>query len=187
MVSDRGMKAELYTRYPLSSVLTYNGVTILHFLLGGIGILLGYGVTRWTGIAFASLYVVASFAVMYLMMPLTVCPSCVYYRLENAVCISGLNILSRRIARERDPKAFARRGEGLFCHNNLYIAALVIPVIAILPALVSAFSGSLLAIELALVGLLLYRFFVVFPRVACLHCRAKHVCPQAEPMGVRER
>jgi hypothetical protein len=40
---------------------------------------------------------------------------------------------------------------------------------------------------LALVALLLFRFFVIFPKIACLHCAAKYQCPQAGKMGVRER
>jgi len=32
------------TKYPLSSMLIYNGTTILHYLLGGIGIILGYNI-----------------------------------------------------------------------------------------------------------------------------------------------
>ena len=53
-------------------------------------------------------------------------------------------------------------------------------------ALLLNFSFSLLAIFLAVVGLLLFRFFVIFPKIACLHCRAKYKCPQAGAMGVRE-
>lgn len=37
-------KTEVYTKYPLSSVLIYNGTTILHYLLGGVGIILGYNI-----------------------------------------------------------------------------------------------------------------------------------------------
>jgi hypothetical protein len=47
------------------------------------------------------------------------------------------------------------------------------------------FSFLLLAIFLAVVGLLLFRFFVIFTNIACVHCYAKYKCPQAEPMGVR--
>ncbi len=36
--------AEVYTRYPISNILIYNGTTILHYLLGGIGIILGYNI-----------------------------------------------------------------------------------------------------------------------------------------------
>ena len=32
----------LYTKYPLKSILLYNGTTIIHFLVGAWGIILGY-------------------------------------------------------------------------------------------------------------------------------------------------
>jgi len=177
-------KAELYTRYPLSSVLIYNGATILHFLLGGIGIILGY---NFTGIAyfFGVLYFTFALVEMYVIMPLKVCPGCVYYRLNNSLCISGLNLVSKKIVKEGNPNAFVKRAEGLFCPNNLYMAALFIPIIAMIPALIVNFSFLLLAILLIVVGLLLFRFFVVFTKIACVHCYAKYKCPQAEPMGVR--
>ncbi len=177
-------KAKLYTRYPVSSVLIYNGATILHFLLGGIGIILGY---NFSGIAyfFGALYFTLSLTEMYVLMPLKVCPSCVYYRLNNSLCISGMNIVSKKIAKEGSPTDFANRAKGLFCPNNLYMAALFIPIIAMIPALIVNFSFLLLAILLIVVGLLLFRFFVVFTKIACVHCYAKYKCPQAEPMGVR--
>ena len=176
-------KAKLHTRYPLSSVLTYNGTTILHYLLGGVGIILGYN--SWMGYLLGSLYLAFSFVEMYVLMPLTVCPNCPYYRLNNSLCISGLNVVSRKIAREGNVKDFPDRAKGLFCFNNLYVAALVIPIIAMIPALALDFSFLVLAILLIVVGLLLFRFFVIFPKIACVHCIAKYKCPQAEAMGVR--
>ncbi len=154
-------RAKLYKRYPTSSVLIYNGSTVLHFLLGGIGIVLGY---EFSGIAYAFgiLYFALAMAEMYVLMPLKVCPSCVYYRLDDSLCISGVNLVSRRIAKERDSAAFGDRAKGLLCPNNLYMAALGIPIIAMIPALVINFSFLLLAIVLIVVGLLLFRFFVVF-------------------------
>jgi hypothetical protein len=187
MQPEKDTKAKLYSRYPLSSVLIYNGSTILHFLLGGIGIALGYRFSPWTGYTFGALYLVFSFVEMYVIMPLTVCPNCVYYRAKDSLCVSGLNILSKKIAKEGDLKDFSRRAQGLFCPNNLYLASLIVPILAMIPALIMNFSVALLIIFLAVVGLLLFRFFVIFPRIACLHCRAKHVCPQAEAMGVRNR
>ena len=151
MGSERDTKAKLYSRYPLSSVLIYNGSTILHFLLGGIGIVLGYSFSSWAGNTFGVLYLVFSLVEMYLIMPLTVCPNCVYYRAKDSLCVSGLNILSKKIAKKGDLKDFPKRAEGLFCPNNLYLASLI------------------------------------FPRIACLHCRAKYACPQAGAMGVRNR
>lgn len=187
MSSKKKMKAELYRRYPLSSVLIYyNGVTILHFLLGGIGIILGYNFSR-VGYPFGVLYLVFAFAEMYVIMPLMVCPNCVYYRMKGSLCISGLNVVSKKVAKEGNPKDFLKRAEGLFCPNNLYMAALFIPIIAMIPALIVNFSFLLLVILLAVVGLLLFRFFVVFPKIACIHCYAKYKCPQAGAMGVRDK
>jgi hypothetical protein len=118
-------------------------------------------------------------------MPLKVCPNCVYYKAQDSLCISGSNIVSRRIAQAGDPNNFAKRAEGLLCPNNLYLASLIVPIIAIIPAVIVNFSIVLLGIFLALVGLLLFRFFVIFPKLACLHCAAKFKCPQAGQMGVR--
>jgi hypothetical protein len=187
MQSEKNLKAKLYSRYPLSSVLIYNGSTILHFLFGGIGIVLGYSFSPWAGYIFGVLYLVFSFIEMYMVMPLTVCPNCVYYRAKDSLCISGLNLFSKKIAKEGDLKDFARRAEGLFCPNNLYLASLIVPILAMIPALIVNFSIVLLLIFLVVLGLLLFRFFIIFPRIACLHCIAKYKCPQAGAMGVRNR
>lgn len=181
MVRER--KPELYTRYPLSSILIYNGTTVVHYVLGGTGITLGYG--YWIGYLLGSLYLAFSFLEMYLHMPLKVCPNCVYYKLDNSLCISGLNMVSRRLAKEGNIKDFPNRGKGLFCPNNLYIASLVIPIAAIIPALILNFSFLVLTILLIVVGLLIFRFFVIFPKIACVHCRSKNVCPQAQSMRLR--
>jgi hypothetical protein len=178
-------KAELYTRYPLLNILNYNGTTILHYSLGGFGIMFSYDFT-WAAYVFGSLYLAFAFWQMYLFMPLKVCPNCVYYRLEGSICISGLNVLSRKIAREGDIKDFANRSKGLLCPNNLYLAALIIPIIAIIPALALSFSFGLLATFLVVLALLIYRFFVVFSRVACIHCRAKNICPNARSMNLSD-
>jgi len=187
MESEKDIKAKLYSRYPLSSVVIYNGSTILHFLLGGIGIALVYRFSPWAGYTFGVLYLIFSFVEMYVIMPVAVCPNCVYYRAKDSLCISGLNILSKKIAKEGDPKDFPRRAEGLLCPNNLYLASLIIPIVAMIPALIVNFSVVLLVIFLVVAGLLLFRFFIIFPKIACLHCRAKYMCPQAEAMGVRNR
>ena len=187
MESEKKTKAKLHSRYPLSSVLIYNSSTILHFLLGGIGIALGYSFSPWAGYPLGVLYFVLSLVEMYVVMPLTVCPNCVYFRVKDSLCVSGLNILSKKIAKEGDLKDFPRRAEGLFCPNNLYLASLIVPILAMIPALIVNFSVVLLLILLAVVGLLLFRFFIIFPRIACLHCRAKYGCPQAGAIGVRDR
>lgn len=185
MQLEKGTKTKLYTRYPISSVILYNGSTIIHFLLGGFGIALGYSFSSWAGYTFGSIYLVFSFTEMYAIMPLSVCPHCIYYRLKDSLCISGMNILSKKIAREGDLKDFPNRAKGLFCPNHLYLVSLIVPILAMIPALIMNFSVVLLLICLAGLGLLLFRFFFIFPKLACLHCVAKYNCPQAEAMGVR--
>lgn len=186
MSSETESKAKLHTRYPLSSIMIYNGSTVAHYLLGGIGIIIGYNFSSWAGYLFGTLYLVFSFVEMYIVMPLTVCRNCVYYNIENSLCISGLNVVSKKIAKEGNLKNFDKRAEGLLCFNNMYMAALIIPIITIVPALILNFSIPLLVILLALIALLIFRFFVIFTKIACLHCRAKYICPQAGQMGVRE-
>ncbi len=179
-------KAKLYKRYPSSNILIYNGCTILHFLLGGVGLATGYDFFALIGYAIGLLYLLLSFGEMYMLMLLKVCPNCVYYQTKDSLCISGLNLISKKIVSAGDPKLFHMRAEGLFCPNNLYLASLIFPIIAMVPALALNFSTALLIIYLALIGLLLFRFFMIFPKVACLHCMAKYKCPQAERMGVRD-
>ncbi len=187
MSSGKQGKAETYARYPLSSVVLYNGTTIAHFLLGGIGIVLSCGNSSRMGYALGVLYAVLAFAEMYVVMPLSVCPSCTYRRMKGALCIAGLNVLSERIAKAAPKKDFPKRAEGLFCANNLYMASLMVPIAAMIPGMIVNFSGLLLLVFLVVAGLLVFRFFVIFPKVACLHCKAKYVCPQAGAMGVRDR
>jgi hypothetical protein len=184
MLINKSAKAKVYPRYPLASLIIYNGVTLLYFLLGGSGIVLGYSFSWWGSLG-GILYLLFALVQMYVIMPLTVCPHCVYYRLKHGRCISGLNLISKKIAKEGDLKAFPQRANGLFCHNNLYMVALFIPIIAMLPALILNFSPLLLTIWLIVVGLLLYRFFVIFPKIACVHCSVKNICPNAEAMGLR--
>jgi hypothetical protein len=183
----QGPKAKLYRRYPLANILIYNGSTVLHFVLGGVGIILGYGL--WKDLAYLGgiLYLVFAFGEMYVLMPLVVCPNCVYYRLEEGVCISGLNVVSRKVARAGIIEDFARRAEGVLSPNNLYVASLLLPVAVIVPALIINFSWGLLGIWMIIIALLIFRFFVIFPKLACIHCQAKYKCPQAGKMGVRDQ
>jgi hypothetical protein len=177
------MKSALYTRYPWTSILIYNGLTVLHFWLGGAGLILGYG--RWWGILIGAAYLVFAFIEMYLLMPLKVCPNCPYYRLGNSLCISGLNVVSRKLTKEGKVQEFSQRAKGVLCPNNLYIASLALPIVLLIPALAINFSFLALGIFIVLIGLLAFRFFVIFPKVACGHCRAKNVCPNAQAIGLK--
>jgi hypothetical protein len=186
MTSRGGVKESEYTRYPLSSLLIYNGTTVLHYLFGGFGIMLGYNFS-WPASLLGVLYIALAFIQMYILMPLLVCPNCVYYKLEDSLCISGLNIVAKKVSPEGSLKDFAKRGEGLLCHNHMYMGAKIVPVLAMLPGLFLNFSMALLVIFLVVVGLLVFRIFVIFLKVACVHCRDKDLCPNAKSMGLSRR
>ncbi|UCH88613.1 MAG: hypothetical protein JSV49_10220 [Thermoplasmata archaeon] len=186
---DTKPKPELYTRYPTKNIVIYNGTTILHYLFGSFGLMLGYNFL-WDGLGgflFSFIYLIFAFMQMYIIMPLTVCPNCVYYRLKDGLCTSGLNRFSRKIAKEGNLKDFAKRAGSPFCHNKLYMASLFIPILAIIPTLIINFSVILLIVFLTVLGLLLFRFFVVFQKTACVHCRAKNMCPNAKAMGLVDK
>jgi hypothetical protein len=121
---------------------------------------------------------------MYVVMPLKVCPNCVYYGMGNGLCISGLNLISRKVAKQGDLKDFPNRAKGILCHNNMYIASLVLPIIVMIPALIINFSWLVLTLLLVVVTLLLFRFFIMFTKIVCLHCAAKNICPNAISMGL---
>lgn len=132
------MKPVLYTRYPFTSVLLYNGTTVLHFLLGGAGLIIGF--PFWLGIILGAAYLVFAFTEMYLLMPIKVCPNCPYTKLDNSLCISGMNAVSRKLVKEGNIKDFSKRAKGLLCPNNLYIASLATPIMVLIPALIFNFS-----------------------------------------------
>jgi hypothetical protein len=185
MASDKKAVTKTFVRYPGSSVFIYNGSTVLHFLLGGFGIMTGYHMSA-LAVAGGSVYMAFAFLQMYVLMPLMVCPNCVYYRLENSLCVSGMNLFSRKIAKQGELDKFPNRGKGVFCHNNMYMASLIIPILAMLPALVMNFSYTLLAMFLAVLGLMLFRIFILFPKIACNRCCAKKNCPNAQAMGLSD-
>jgi hypothetical protein len=178
-------KPTLYTRYPLSSVALYNGLTVTHFVLGGLGVFLGF--SDWMGGVWLTLiYLVFAFGQLYLIMPMRVCPNCAYYRLDGGRCISALNLLSRRIAGAGRPVDFRKRARGPLCHNNLYLAALIAPIPLMILGLVLNFSITLLVIMAEVIVLTLVRFLVLLPRTACGHCYARAKCPNAEQMGLNK-
>jgi hypothetical protein len=180
---EEGSGPELYKTYPKSSQLTYNLTTIVHFVLGGLGIMMGYGWTAYSWLA-GIVYMAIAFGQMYIMMPLVVCPNCVYYRMEDGTCVSGMNRVSRRIAKEGKAEDFPKRAGGPLSHNKFYMGSLIFPIVALLPALYLNFSLELLLIWAAVLGIMLFRVFVVFKKVACVHCMAKKRCPNAIAMGL---
>lgn len=121
---------------------------------------------------------------MYIIMTLVVCPNCVYYKMKGGLCTTGLNIVSRKIAKPGDLKYFPNRAKGPLSHNKLYMGSLFIPIVVMIPAIILNFSIILLVIFLIVIGLLMLRMFVVFRKIACVHCSAKYRCPNAKAMGI---
>jgi hypothetical protein len=185
-IEDSRPRAKIYQKYSFFRVFIYEFSTILHYLIGGLGLIIGYSFFS-LGYLIGLIYIVFAFLQMYVLMPLTVCPNCVYYRMEDSRCVSGLNKILRKIAKEGKAEDFPKRAEGLFCYNNIYMAALFFPIVASVPALILNFSFYLLIAFLIVLGLLIFRFFVIFPKIACLHCNAKFTCPIGEKIGVREK
>jgi hypothetical protein len=181
------VKAKLHHRYPFSTIAVYNGSTIIHFVLGGIILCQTNRFFGSFGYILGIVYVLGSLLEMYLIMPLQVCRNCVYFGLENGRCVSGLNLLSKKLAIRGSTQNFSRRAEGLFCPNNIYLFSLAFPIIGGIPILVVNFSIQLLLLVASLFLLLIIRFFFIIPRLACLHCLSKFICPQAGQMGVRDK
>ncbi|MFX0021056.1 MAG: hypothetical protein ACFE9S_01935 [Candidatus Hermodarchaeota archaeon] len=179
-------RAKIYQKYSFSRVFIYEFSTILHYLIGGLGLVIGY-TFLWLGYLIGLIYIIFAFLQMYILMPLTVCPNCVYYRMKDSRCVSGLNKISRKLAKEGNLEDFSKRAEGLFCYNNIYMVTLFFPIAASVPALILNFTFYLLLTFLVVIGLLVFRFFVIFPKIACLHCNAKFTCPIGEKIGVRDR
>jgi hypothetical protein len=182
---DQASGAVLYERFPVGRVVLYNSTTIVHFGLASAGLLVAF--SRWPVVAWllGVVYLVFAFAQMYLVMPLKVCTHCAYRTLTHGRCVSGLNLVSGRFSRPRSRDAFAARSEGVVCHNNLYMTALIAPLALILVGLAVDYSVAGTVILLLLAALLAFRYFVLFRRVACPHCVAKRRCPNARAMGIR--
>jgi hypothetical protein len=180
-------KAELFKKYPLSSSVVYNGATVIHFLVGGLVISFADRFIGPLGGILGLVYILFSFLDMYVLMPLQVCKNCVYVRLDQAVCISGLNIVARKFMRGGNPSDFPRRARGLLSPNNFYLFSLLFPVACGIPILIFNYSVTLLLLETSLFILLVTRFAWIIPKLACVHCLSKFVCPQAGLMGVREK
>ena len=119
----------VYASYPWSSVALYNGVTLLHFGIATLGLLVAYD--RWPVLAWvvALAYFVIALGQMYVVMPLVVCSSCVYATMAGGRCVSGMNLVAARLGRTSPPEQFAaRRTDGMLSHNKLYTGSLIAPL-----------------------------------------------------------
>ena len=177
--------SDVHRSFPLRDVALYNGVTLLHFGLAAVGLLLVYG--RWPALAWvlAIVYLVVALGQMYVVMPLVVCAACVYSTMPGARCVSGMNVIAARLVRSAPLGEFeARRTKGPLSHNKLYMGSLIAPIPLLAVGLIVNFSPAALAVLVGVAALLAFRVLVVFRRTACPHCAAKGRCPNARAMGI---
>ncbi len=177
--------SDVLRRFPLRDVALYNGVTLLHFGLATLGLLVVY--ERWPAVAWvlAIAYLLVALGQMYVVMPLVVCTACVYSTMPGSCCVSGLNTVAARLRRRAPADEFAaRRTKGALSHNKLYMGSLIAPIPLLAAGLIVNFSAFALVALLAVAGLLAFRILVVFRRTACPHCAAKGRCPNAKAMGI---
>ena len=163
----------------------YNGVTLLHFGLATLGLLVAYD--RWPAAAWilAIAYLVVALGQMYVVMPLVVCAACVYTTMPGGRCVSGMNVVAARLGRRAPAHEFeGRRTKGALSHNRLYMGSLIAPIPLLAVGLVVNFSPLALVALLAVAALLAFRIVVIFKRAACPHCAAKGRCPNAKAMGI---
>ncbi len=169
-------KEKTYKRYPILTVLLFNTITILVYLLGSFGIMLGYNFS-WAGNIVGYIYFIFAGVQMVLILPIFVCPNCVYFHMDGSRCMSALNIFSKRIAKPGNEKDFFKRQEGLLCSNHLSIIALFIPVLIMIHALIFNFSLLLLMVFLLTIDLITLRSLVILPKMICKYCLARQNCP----------
>ena len=169
-----------FRRYPLWRVLGLNGLTVAHYLVGCGAILVAYQSYPIVGWPIGLAYFVFAVVQFYVLMPLVVCPGCVYRTVRGGRCASGLNLISARLCRpSATATAFRERTHGALCQSRLNLASWVAPPPLALPGLALFFSWTAATLTLIVVGLVVVRLWVVRSAV-CPHCLARRWCPSAE-------
>ena len=117
---------------------------------------------------------------LYVLMPLVVCPACVYRSIRDGRCASGLNLVSARLCPPTaHAGAFAERTQGALCQSSLCFWSWVAPVPLAVPGLAVSFSWLALTLTAAVVVLTVIRLTVVMRLAVCPHCLARRWCPMA--------
>lgn len=177
---DEAPSSRSFKRYPLWRVLGLNGLTLGHYALGCAAILVVYRSYPILGWPIGLAYLVFAVVQLYVLMPLVVCPGCVYRTVRDGRCASGLNLVSARLC---PPSAraneFEERTSGALCQSSLCLWSWVLPVPLALPALAVSFSWLGLTLTATVAVLALVRVTVVERLVVCSHCLARRWCPVA--------
>ena len=169
---------ESWRHYPLWRVICRNGLTLGHYCLGCAVILVAYRAYPIVGWPVGLSYVAFAVAQRYLLMPLVVCPDCVYQSLAAARRASGLKTTPARLGpRLVPPAGSTERTSGALSRSSLNVWSLLLPVPLAAPGL--ALSPSTLALCLtASAAVLTVTHLTLSARVGqCSHCPARGWCP----------
>ncbi len=168
----------LLRRYPLWRVLCLNGLTVVHYVIGCVAVLVAYRSYPLLGWPIGLAYLVFALVQFYLLMPLVVCPGCVYRTVRDGRCARGLNLVSVRLCpSSASLTGFRERSHGALCQSNLSMWAWVLPVPLALPGVCASFSWLALTLTAAVSVLTILRLAVTRRRAACLRCLARRWCP----------
>jgi hypothetical protein len=178
-VADADRKLRSFRRYPAWRVLIVNVLTLAHYPAGASAIVFAYPTHPLLGWPIGLAYFVYATAQLYVLMPLLVCPGCVYRSIQGGRCASGLNVISARLRAPLQAAAFEARTQGALCQSSLCLWSLLVPLPIALPGLLISFSWTGLALSLTVAALSIARLAGVFRLVACAHCLARW-CPVAK-------
>jgi hypothetical protein len=173
--------ARLRRRFPLRQVGALNGLTAAQYVVGCAAIVFAYRRLPIVGLPVGLAYLVYAVTQHYVLMPLTVCPGCVYRAVRDGRCPSGLNVVSALLC-ERSATAgdFQQRSRGALCSSRLAQASWLAPLPLVVPGLVLSFS-AMAALLTGLVAVLALLRLLVVRRAVCPRCLAQRWCPEGRP------
>jgi hypothetical protein len=152
----------------------------VHYVTGTAAILFAYWRFPFLGWPVALAYFAFAVVQLYVLMPLIVCPSCVYRTIEDGRCASGLNLLSARFCPPSTPPVgFEGHVHGALCQSSLCLWSWVSPMPLVIPGLLISFSWIGLALIVCFAVLTTLRLTAVVRRAVCPHCLARRWCPVA--------
>ena len=166
-----------FRRFALWRVLSLDGLAVLHYTAGCLAILAayrGHPVLAWP---LGLTYLVFATVQLFVLMPLVVCPGCVYRTIRDGRCPSGLNLISARLC-PPSPNAleFRERSHGALCQSKLTWWSWIAPLPLALPGLALSFSWTAAAPTALVVALIAIRR-LASRRAVCPHCLAHRWCP----------
>jgi hypothetical protein len=171
----------LRRRFPLWQVGALNGLTAAQYLVGCAAIVLAYRRFPIVGLPVGLAYLVFAVAQHYVLMPLTVCPGCVYRAVRDGRCPSGLNVVSALLCEgSATAGEFQQRTRGALCSSWLAQASWLAPLPLVVPGLVLFFSATAALLAALVAVLALVRRLVVRTAV-CPRCLARRWCPEGRP------